>query len=89
MRKHDHRRSPRLRGYDYSREGAYFVTICTYNRASMFGEIVDEQMQLNALGQIVEACWQAIPDHFQDVQADAGVVMPNHVHGVIILVGAP
>ena len=77
------RHSLRLRGYDYSQEGAYFVTTCTHNRASMFGEIVDGQMQLNALGQIVEACWQETPEHFRDVQVDVSVVMPNHMHGIL------
>ena len=77
------RHSLRLRSYDYSQDGAYFVTIRTHNRASMFGEVVDGQMQLNALGQIVKTCWQETPEHFRDAQVDASVVMPNHMHGIL------
>jgi len=58
-----HRRSIRLKGYDYSRSGAYFITICTQDRRCLFGEVVDGNMRLNELGEMVRRCWLAIPDH--------------------------
>ena len=81
-----HRRSIRLKGYDYSRPGAYFATICTHNRQCLFGRIADGQMALNNAGLTAVQCWQAIPDHFPHVQLDAFVVMPNHVHGILFIV---
>ena len=78
-----HRRSIRLKGFDYTREGAYFVTICTQNQACLFGEIVNGQMQLNDVGEVADTCWRAIPEHFPKVVLDAFVIMPNHVHGII------
>ena len=59
-----YRRSIRLKGYDYTRAGAYFVTICTKDRACLFGDVSDGVMRLNQMGQIVRQCWLAIPDHF-------------------------
>ncbi len=78
-----HRRSIRLKGFDYTREGAYFVTICTQNQACLFGEIVNGQMQLSDVGEVADTCWRAIPEHFPRVVLDAFVIMPNHVHGII------
>jgi putative transposase len=83
IRGHHRRRSLRLRGYDYSQAGAYFLTICTKNRVALFGEVVDGKMQLNECGQSVQACWLEIPAHFPNVALDAFVVMPNHVHGIV------
>ena len=83
-----HRRSIRLKGFDYTRENAYFVTICTQNGTCLFGEIVNGQMRLNDAGRVAQMVWKAIPDHFPQVEIDASVVMPNHVHGIIIIVGA-
>ncbi len=82
-----HRRSVRLKGYDYSRAGAYFVTVCTRNRECLFGDVTDGIMRLNKVGRVVEKCWQAIPSHFSTVRLDAFVIMPNHVHGIITIVG--
>ncbi|MBC7263420.1 MAG: transposase [Chloroflexi bacterium] len=79
------RRSIRLRGYDYSQAGAYFVTICTQNRECLFGTIADGKMVLNPLGEIAAVCWNAIPVHFRDVELDEYVVMPNHIHGIIVI----
>ncbi|MHB1293540.1 MAG: transposase [Anaerolineae bacterium] len=80
-----HRRhSVRLAGHDYTQPCAYFLTICTLDRACLFGEVVDGRMCLNAYGQAVDACWRAIPDHFPHARCDAWVVMPNHVHGIIV-----
>ena len=83
-----HRRSVRLRGYDYSQAGAYFVTICTPDRACLFGDVADGVMRLNDAGRVVERCWHEIPIHFPHVELDEFVIMPNHVHGVIVIVGA-
>jgi REP element-mobilizing transposase RayT len=83
-----HRKSIRLPHYDYTQAGAYFVTICAHNRKCLFGEIVDGQPRLNENGRIVAASWQVIPSHFENVKLDAHVVMPNHIHGIIFLVGA-
>jgi len=81
-----HRRSIRLKNYDYAQAGAYFVTICTKDRECLYGEIVDGEMRLNAFGEIVAECWNAIPEHFHNVELDEFVVMPNHVHGIIVIV---
>ncbi|MFZ2172273.1 MAG: transposase [Methylococcaceae bacterium] len=83
------RKSIRLKNYDYSQAGLYFITICTHERLPLFGEIVNGEMILNEAGRTAENCWRAIPDHFPDVTADEFIVMPNHVHGIItITVGA-
>jgi putative transposase len=83
-----HRRSIRLKGYDYSQPGAYFVTICTHNKVCVFGEIVDGQMRLNTLGQMIQAEWLKIGERFPTMQMDEFVVMPNHFHAIINIVGA-
>lgn len=80
-----HRRSIRLKNYDYSQPGAYFITICTHNRQCLFGEIVNGEMVLNEYGEIAKQCWLEIPVHFPHVQLDEFVIMPNHVHGIIIV----
>ncbi len=80
-----HRRSIHLRGYDYTQAGAYFVTIVTRNRECLFGAIVDGEMRLNEAGQKVAECWDALPAHFPNVELDAFVVMPNHVHGIVVI----
>lgn len=79
------RRSMRLPGYDYRSAGAYFVTICAHQRACLFGTVVDGVMRLSAAGQRVDRCWHTLPDHFPSVALDAWMVMPNHVHGVIVI----
>jgi putative transposase len=80
-----HRRSIRLRGYDYAQVGAYFVTIDTFQQEYLFGEIDNGEMALNAWGQIVQNWWDDIPNHFPGVETGAFVIMPNHVHGIIII----
>lgn len=80
-----HRRSVRLQGYDYSQVGAYFVTVCTQARAFLFGDVVDGVMRVNDAGRMVEQCWLAVSNHFPHVDLDAFVVMPNHVHGIIVI----
>ena len=84
-----HRRSIRLRGYDYTQAGAYFVTICAQNRDCLFGDIVDDDMQLNDAGRMIQTVWAELPVHYPGVGIDTFVVMPNHIHGIIVLtVGA-
>jgi len=79
------RRSIRLKDYDYSRPGMYFVTVCTNARLHLFGEIVNGKIVLNDLGKIARRCWLAIPHHFPQVELDEFVIMPNHVHGIIVI----
>jgi REP element-mobilizing transposase RayT len=80
-----HRRSIRLRGYDYSSIGAYFVTICTVGRECLFGEICTGGMILNDTGRLVQEWWQGVPDHFANVILDEYVIMPNHFHGIVVI----
>ena len=80
-----HRRSIRLKGFDYAQPGGYFITICTVNREYLFGTIVDGKMRLNALGKIVAEEWNKTSSIRANVELDAFVVMPNHIHGIIIL----
>ncbi len=82
-----HRRSIRLKGYDYSQAGAYFITICTHERECLFGEIRDGQMHLNEIGKIVETEWLKTAEIRDNVELDAFVVMPNHLHGIIVITG--
>jgi putative transposase len=79
------RRSIRLKGYDYTQAGAYFATICTQNRACLFGDVVDGVMRLNGAGRMVAVEWALLPKRFPNVQLDAMVVMPNHLHGIIVI----
>ena len=82
------RQSIRLRGYDYSRAGAYFVTLCAWQRECLFGEVVDGEMWLNDAGRIIDEAWQRISTHFSGVDIDQCVIMPNHFHGIVSTVGA-
>lgn len=79
------RRSIRLKDYDYAQNGAYFVTLCAHERRHLFGEVVNGDVALNEWGRIVQSCWDEIPAHYPMVELDAFVVMPNHVHGVIVI----
>lgn len=77
--------STRLRGWDYSSFGYYFVTICTRDHLCYFGKIVNQKMKLSEMGKIVEKYWLEIPEHFLNVDLDFFVVMPNHIHGVVVI----
>ena len=79
------RRSIRLKGYDYSRAGAYFVIICVQNRECLLGEVLDEKMRLNDLGRLAEEVWHEQSERYPNIVMDAFVVMPNHVHGIIMI----
>jgi putative transposase len=77
------RHSIRLKGYDYSQKGFYFITICTQNRECLFGEIVENKMMLNNVGKYAKKSWNDIPLHFPHVKLDVYCIMPNHIHGIL------
>ena len=79
------RRSIRLKGYDYSKAGAYFVTICTRNRQCLFGDIADGKMVLNDVGQMVCKAWEWLATQYDYVELYEWVIMPNHMHGIIVI----
>lgn len=81
-----HRRSIRLKGYDYTQPGSYFITICTHHRQRLFGEVRDGRMHLNKFGHIVQKSWQKLPNHYCHIRLGPFVIMPNHVHFILILV---
>ena len=83
------RRSIRLRGYDYALAGAYFVTIVTRDRQCLFGEIVDGQTRLNLWGKIAQDEWQKSAQIRKEIELDTFIVMPNHIHGIIVITDAP
>ena len=85
-RKH-HRRSIRLRGYDYAGGGAYFMTICVQNKECLLGRIVESQMVLSNAGQTVQRVWLSLMQRFPTVVLDAFQIMPNHLHGVFVIPG--
>jgi putative transposase len=80
-----HRRSIRLPDYDYSQPGAYFITIVTRGRECLFGEIRDNEMHLNDYGRITDECWRAIAEHFPNTEIGTYAILPNHVHGIIVI----
>jgi REP element-mobilizing transposase RayT len=80
-----HRRSIRLKEYDYSQEGLYFITICCQDKICRFGKIENGGMILNDLGEIAQQCWLEIPQHFPHAMLHEYVIMPNHIHGIIEL----
>lgn len=80
MRKHI-----RLADWDYSSEGIYFLTICCHERQSFFGKIIENKMVFSETGSIALQCWKEIPHHFPHVKLDEFVIMPNHIHGILIL----
>ena len=83
-----HRRSIRLKEYDYSQAGAYFITMCTWQKECLFGKILNAEIMLSSVGKIVQQEWCNISKRFLNVELDTFVIMPNHLHG-IINVGAP
>jgi REP element-mobilizing transposase RayT len=87
--RHPRRRPLRLPGYDYSHAGAYFITVCTHDRVMLFGEVIDRDVPLNEMSMIVQKAWDDLPTHYPAIDLDAFIVMPNHVHGIIILADEP
>ena len=82
-----HRRSIRLKNYDYSQKGAYFVTICTYQKENIFGDVINGEVLLNETGEIVQKIWNELPESYNGIVTDAFQIMPNHVHGIIVIQG--
>lgn len=80
-----HRRSIRLEGYAYTLPGVYFVTMISYRRVCIFGEIVKGMVELSLVGDLVKNCWLSIPNHFESTNLDEYVLMPNHLHGIIFI----
>ena len=85
MNNKHHRHSIRLRDFDYSSCGAYFVTICTENKGNALGEITDGEMELNEFGEIARECWLDLPNHYDNIKLAEFIVMPNHVHFIIVI----
>lgn len=77
--------SIRLKNYDYSQNGFYYITICTKNKVFYFGKIINNKMVLNKYGQIVKKCWLEIPNHFPFIKLDQFIIMSNHLHGILII----
>jgi len=81
--------SARLPGYDYTRAGLYFITICTQNREHYFGEVVDGKMHLSNVGVLADVLWHEIKNHAKNVELHAFTVMPNHIHGILEIMDKP
>jgi REP element-mobilizing transposase RayT len=79
----------RLPTYNYGRSGVYFITICVQNKLPAFGSITNGRMTLSAIGEVVAICWTEIPMHYDGVRLDEWVIMPDHVHGILILKSNP
>jgi putative transposase len=79
------RQSIRLKGFDYSQAGAYYITVCAWDRECLLGQMEDGQMEMNEAGRIVQSVWIGLPEFYDGIELDAFVVMPNHVHGVIAI----
>lgn len=77
--------SARLQNWDYGSDGSYFITICTKGREHFFGEIINDEIQLSKMGKLAEQFWIDIPTHFPFIELGNFVVMPNHVHGILII----
>lgn len=80
-----HIETTRMQGWDYASDGYYFVTICVKDREHLFGHLANGQMVLNEFGQTVNQCWFDLPNHYGNIRLDAFCVMPNHIHGIIVI----
>lgn len=79
------RKRNRMKGYDYSMLAYYFVTICTHDKEKMFGKVVGSYVVLNRFGKIALQCWNDLPNHYSNCELDYYIIMPDHVHGIIII----
>ena len=79
------RQSIRLKNHDYSQEGVYHITVCTQNKLCLFGKIIDGEMQLNDAGKMIEQQWINISNRFSNVESDEYIIMPNHIHGIVMI----
>lgn len=82
-------RRNRLTTFDYTQPGAYFVTLCAFEKEHLFGTVLQGEMQASRLGELVEMCWKETPERFSHVELDDFVLMPNHFHGIIVLGNGP
>ena len=82
-----HRRSIRLRGWDYASPATYFVTVCTQDRVCLFGDIRGGEMHLNQMGAVVANTWRWLADQYPQVALDESCIMPNHLHGILVIGG--
>ena len=87
--KKHHRRSIRLKGYDYSKPGMYYVTIVTHNHKCFFGKIENGKMILNEYGEIAQQCWTEITRRFPNIEIDEYIIMPDHIHAIIKITNPP
>jgi len=85
MKQFKDRKLNRLKDYDYSLNGYYYVTLCTHERVEVLGAVEDGRVIVNKYGEIVRDAWAKIPEHFKNVKLDEFIVMPNHIHGIIII----
>jgi len=83
-----HRRSIRLPEYDYTQPGWYYVTICVDYMERLFGDVINMKMMLNEMGRIIKYHWEKLPKHFKNILMDECIIMPNHLHGIVRIVGA-
>jgi len=83
-----HRRSVRLKDYDYSSQGLYFITICVQDKKCLFGKIENDEMKLNAAGKMIMKWWAKVPEKFPDIILDEFIIMPNHFHAIVENTGA-
>ncbi|VAX33109.1 FIG00557961: hypothetical protein [hydrothermal vent metagenome] len=81
----DDRKTIRLKGYDYAQNGAYFVTICIKNKECILGEILDGKIFVSDIGERIQSVWNVLPEHYPHVELDQFVVMPNHMHGIVVI----
>lgn len=84
-----HRRSIRLKGHDYGQPGTYFITICTHQRAPVFGHVTAGKMQLSEVGRMVQCVWEQMDAYYFNIRTDAFIVMPDHIHGILHVRAAP
>ena len=85
MQNYKNRKLNRLRGYNYSQSGWYFITICAKNRKYFLGKILNGKMRLSKIGMMAGKFWREIPLHFPDIELDEFIIMPNHIHGIIVI----
>lgn len=75
----------RLQNWDYTSDGSYYITLCTKNRLPILGRIEKGEMILNEFGRIVEECWFDLKNHYHNLKLDTFVIMPDHIHGIMII----
>ena len=85
MNKYPKRKSTRLKEYDYTQPGYYYITVCTNDRKCLFGNILDNNMQLNNAGEMIDQILRTLPEHYSDISIENHIVMPNHIHAIIVI----